>query len=345
MIFDVSSPIWNRWGSSSTASPTWHHGVSKSNFRSTGRYISMKAIAVNANGDVPALIDAHLPPTPGPGEVQVAVAAAGLNPIDWKIADGLLGPARAFPLILGRDVASTVTAVGGGVRLERGDRVCGWATGSYAELVLTTADLLGKVPGSVDLAAAAAVPTPGVTAYQLHTKACDARAKRVLIVGATGSVGAFTTQLMSGSGIEVIATARPDKAELMKSLGAAEIIDYAVGPVVEQVLSAHSSGVDLLIDLVNGPDGFAEMTRAVRRGGTAVSTIGAADEKKIRESRVACDNFVMFPDSRALESLLRQIQENTLSIVGRTEIPLEKAVDALAANREGRSTGKTVLML
>jgi len=305
----------------------------------------MKAVAVTANGEAPALIDAPLPPMPGPGEVQVAVTAAGLNPIDWKIADGLLGPARAFPLILGRDVAGTVTAVGEGVQLEPGDRVCGWATGSYAERVVTTADLLGKVPDAVDLAAAAAVPTPGVAACQLHTKACDARVKRVLIVGATGSVGIFVTQLMSGSGIEVIATARPAKAELMKRLGAAEIIDYTADPVVEQVLSVHSSGVDLLIDMVSGPADFAEMTQAVRRGGTAVSIIGAADRKELTELKVVCDNFMMSPDPRVLESLLRQIEQNTLSIVARTEVPLENAAGALAASREGRSTGKTVLTI
>lgn len=302
----------------------------------------MRAITINAYGEVPAMVEAPLPPSPGPGEVQVAVAAAGLNPVDWKVAAGLFGPTRGFPLILGRDVAGIVTAVGEGVRLEPGDRVSGWATGAYAEHVVTTAALLEKVPDAVDLTAAAAVPTPGVTAYQLSVRASDDGAGKVLIVGATGTVGTFATQLISASGSQVIATASPERAEGMRRLGADDILDHTSGPVVEQLLSLQPSGVDLLIDLVSGPVDFADMTRAVRPGGTALSAIGAA---RVNEPELTSENFTMTPDARALVLLLGQIGETTLQIVGLKEIPLEKAADALAASREGRSAGKTVLTI
>lgn len=302
----------------------------------------MRAVAINAFGDVPAMVDAPLPASPGPGEVQVAVAAAGLNPVDWKVADGLFGPPGAFPLLLGGDVAGTVTAIGEGVRLEPGDRVCGWATGAYAEHVATRAVLLAKVPEAVDLTAAAALPTPGVTAYQLSLKANDVGARTVLIVGATGTVGTFATQLISASGIQVIATASSERAEGMRRLGAHDILDHTAGPVVEQLLTLQTSGVDLLIDLVGGPEAFAEMTRTVRPGGTALSAIGAAC---VHDPELTSENFMMTPDARALAVLLGQIEETTLRIVGLQEVPLEKAADALAASRERRSAGKTVLTI
>ncbi|GGU59214.1 oxidoreductase [Streptomyces albospinus] len=313
----------------------------------------MRAVAVSAFGEQPQLMD--LPqPEPGPGEVLVRLAAAGLNPVDWKLADGMFGDAvkAAFPLVMGTDGAGEVVAVGPGVRrFTVGDPVFGQfqrpeqGGGSYCELAVADENSIGPAARSVTYATSAAVPTAGMTAYNLVEETRIGEGRWVLIVGATGGVGTFATQLAAGRGAEVIATARPAKAELMRTLGAAETVDHTAGSVADQVLAAHPDGVDVLIDMTSGPEEFIELTRAVRDGGTAVSLIGSADADVLTEHNLRGFNFVNRPSPQLLDILAGHLDAGRLTVLVGREVPLEEAPEELAASRTGRAQGKTVLAI
>ncbi|MEU9122532.1 NADP-dependent oxidoreductase [Streptomyces sp. NPDC048506] len=313
----------------------------------------MRAVAVTAFGGQPQLME--LPqPEPGPGEVLVRLAAAGLNPVDWKLADGAFGDAvkASFPLVMGTDGAGEVLAVGSGVRrFTVGDSVFGQfqrpeqGGGSYCELAVTDEARIAHAARSVTYATSAAVPTAGMTAYNLVEETRIGEGKRVLIVGATGGVGTFATQLAAGRGAEVVATARPAMAELMRNLGASETVDHTAGPLADQVLALHPDGVDVLIDMISGPAEFAELTRTVSDGGTAVSLIGSADADDLTERNLRGFNFVNRPSPQLLEILAGHLDAGRLTVLVGREVPLEEAPDALAASRTGRAQGKTVLAL
>ncbi|AIA04596.1 NADP-dependent oxidoreductase [Streptomyces noursei] len=313
----------------------------------------MRAVAVNAFGADPQLME--LPqPEPGPGEVLVRLAAAGLNPVDWKLADGMFGEAvhAKFPLVLGADGAGEVVAVGSGVRrFTVGDPVFGQfqrpdrGGGSYAEFAVADEGAIALAARSVTYATSAAVPTAGMTAYNLVEETRIGEGRQVLIVGATGGVGTFVTQIAAGRGAEVIATARPAKAELMRTLGAAETVDHTAGPIADQVLASRPDGVDVLIDMTSDATGFVELTRTVRDGGVAVSLIGSADADVLTEHNLRGFNFVNRPSPQLLEILAGHLDAGRLTVLVGLEVPLEEAPEALAASRTGRAQGKTVLAI
>ncbi|MFD9813287.1 NADP-dependent oxidoreductase [Streptomyces sp. NPDC059080] len=313
----------------------------------------MRAVAVSAFGAEPQLME--LPqPEPGPGEVLVRLSAAGVNPIDWKIADGMFGDpdTTSFPLVMGADGAGEVLAVGTGVRrFTAGDAVYGTfqrlrrGGGSYAELALADEQSLAHAARSVTYATSAAVPTAGMTAYNLVEETRIGEGSRVLVVGATGAVGTFVTQLAHGRGAEVIATARPVMADLMLTLGAVETVDHTAGPVADQVLAVHPDGVDVLIDLVSDAEAFTTMMRTVRDGGTAVSTIGAADADVLTDHNLRGFNFVNRPSPQLLEILAGHVDGGRLTVLVGREVPLEEAPAAVAEQRAGRAQGKTVLVM
>lgn len=313
----------------------------------------MRAVAVNAYGADPQLMEVP-PPHPGPGEVLVRLAAAGVNPADWKLTDGMFGDVAQghFPLVMGSDGAGEVVAVGTGVRrFTVGDPVFGQfqrperGGGSYAEFAVAREGDLARAARSVPYTLSAAVPTAGMTAYNLVEETRCGEGTRVLIIGATGGVGTFATQIAAGRGAKVIVTAKPATAERMRELGAAEIVDHTAGPVAEQVLAAHPEGVDVLIDLVGDADGFAESARAVREGGVAVSAIGSADPAALTERNLRGFNFVNRSSTQLLDILAGQIDAGRLTVQVGLEIPLEKAPEAVAASRTGRAQGKTVLTI
>ncbi|MCZ0972918.1 NADP-dependent oxidoreductase [Streptomyces albulus] len=292
----------------------------------------MRAVAVNAFGADPQLME--LPqPEPGPGEVLVRLAAAGLNPVDWKLADGMFGEAvhAKFPLVLGADGAGEVVAVGSGVRrFTVGDPVFGQfqrpdrGGGSYAEFAVADEGAIALAARSVTYATSAAVPTAGMTAYNLVEETRIGEGRQVLIVGATGGVGTFVTQIAAGRGAEVIATARPTKAELMRTLGAAETVDHTAGPIADQVLASRPDGVDVLIDMTSDAAGFVELTRAVRDGGVAVSLIGSADADVLTEHNLRGFNFVNRPSPQLLEILAGHLDAGRLTVLVGLEVPLRR---------------------
>ncbi|MEV0249475.1 NADP-dependent oxidoreductase [Nocardia sp. NPDC050712] len=291
-------------------------------------------------------------PEPGPRAVRVQLEAAGVNPFDRKVAEGILDGKlpHDFPLILGVDGAGTIVETGTEVtRFAVGDRVVGKflagraGHGSFAEYgVLPEDATLVRIPEGVPTMATAAVPTAGVTAQDLVDAAKIEPDQTVLIVGATGGVGVFLVQLANLAGAHVIATARGAAADQMQRLGAAETIDYTRGSVAEQVAARHPGGVDVLFDLVSAPEELSELTAVVRDGGSAYSTIFAANTEALRDRGIEGGNFESHGAAPELARLLRRVAEGDVVIPIEETVALAQAATVL--DKPG-ARGKTVLTI
>ncbi|KAB2344020.1 NADP-dependent oxidoreductase [Actinomadura rudentiformis] len=316
----------------------------------------MRAIAVSEFGATPALMNLPVP-APGPGEMLVKMVAAGLNPTDWKISDGMLKDEvdHAFPLVMGMDGAGVVEAVGEGVTPFRpGDQVYGQfflpprGLGSFAEFAIAgPGAAVAKMPDSMIYSEAAAVPTATMTAFNMVETAGVGVGHTVLIVGATGGVGQSAVQLAAGRGAKVIATAHADMADEMRRLGAAETVDYGgadrPGDVSEQVLRAHSAGIDEIIDLVSDQAGVERLAGLLRLGGTYISSVWAVHPDKMAAQALRGLNF----DNEASPALLAEIagliDAGSLRITVREEVSIEDAPATIARARAGGSRGKIVI--
>ncbi|MEU8901577.1 NADP-dependent oxidoreductase [Nocardia sp. NPDC048505] len=311
----------------------------------------MRAIVIRQFGATPEASDMPVP-EPGPREVRVQLEAAGVNPFDRKIAEGVLDGAlpHDFPLILGVDGAGTVVEAGVEVtRFAVGDRVVGKflarraGHGSFAEhSVLPEDATLVRIPEPVPTPAAAAVPTAGITAQDLVDAAKLEPDQTVLIVGATGGVGVFLVQLANLAGAHVIATARGDAADQMNRLGAAETVDYTQGSVAQQVAARHPGGIDALFDLVSAPEELSGLTHLVRPGGSVYSTVGAADPELLRDRGIEGGNFETCGAAPELARLLRRIAEGDVVIPVAETAPLAQLAAVL--DKPG-ARGKTVLTI
>ncbi|MDL4772317.1 MULTISPECIES: NADP-dependent oxidoreductase [Thermomonosporaceae] len=312
----------------------------------------MRAIAVSEYGATPSLMNVPRP-EPGPGEILVKVVAAGLNPFDWKVVDGILKDTveASFPIVLGTDGAGVVEEVGPDVtRFRPGEQVFGGfqdlarGTGTYAEYAIGREDApIAQMPEGLIYTQAAAVPTASTTAFNLVREAQLDEDQTVLVVGATGGVGQAVVQLAANQGAKVIATAREDMAEEMRGLGAAEIVDHARGDLNGQVLAAHSDGIDTVIDMVSDKAGVERLTTLLRPGGTYLSTIWSLNPDALAAQEIRGVNLQNSSSTGLLEEVGDLIEAGKLKVRIHREVSLEEAPAALARNRAGSSRGKTVI--
>ena len=234
----------------------------------------MKAAVIRAYGGPEVLRYEELPdPTPGVGEVLVRVAASSVNPFDWKLRSGAYKEAYplAFPAILGVDVSGSVEAVGSGVNEFRaGDRVFANASQTYASLCVVKATNLAKVPGQMELAGIAALPTVTLTGAQLAELATGGKGRgAILVTGAAGNVGRSAVFAAKNKGWSVIAGVRKSQAEEAKSIGADSVLalddDSAVKALEE---------LDAVADTVSGSIADVLIGK-VKKGGVFASVLAA----------------------------------------------------------------------
>lgn len=236
---------------------------------------TMRAVWQGALGSTEVLAHADLPrPVPGPSQVLIRVASAGLNPTDWKHRQlpGFLGDG---PRVLGWEVAGVVAETGLGVTIHQpGDQVFGmlpypFGVGAAAEYVLAPARSVVPVPANLDLDIAGAVPLTALTAWQaLVDTAHLAPGQRVLVHAGAGGVGHFAVQIAKHLGADVIATAGAVNHDLLRRLGADQVIDYTTADFA--AAAATADGVDVVLDPIGG-DTTARSLRVTRPGGTIVS--------------------------------------------------------------------------
>lgn len=296
--------------------------------------------------DVLRLIEAPAP-EPRPTEVLVRVAAAGVNPVDWKTRakGGFLGEP---PFTVGWDVAGTVEQVGYGVtRFAVGDRVFGMPrfpgeAAAYAELVTARSRQLTRVPDGLELHEAAAIPLGALTAWQtLVDTANVGPGRRVLIHAAAGGVGHLAVQIARARGAYVIGTARAVHHDFLRELGVDEPIDYTAVDV-----GASVRDVDVVLDLVGGENGIASLP-TLRDGGLLVNIPSGADLDALRAAagkRVRTTGFLVEPDGEGMDAIASLIDEGVLRVKVSRMLPLAQAARAHELGESGEiGGGKLVL--
>ncbi|NUT54095.1 MAG: NADP-dependent oxidoreductase [Saccharothrix sp.] len=287
-------------------------------------------------------------PVAGPGEVLVKVAAAGVNPLDWKIRSGDVPMYGEPPFVLGVDVSGTVEAVGPGVRrFAVGDAVFGMPrlpapTRAYAEYLTAPADELARKPETVDHPAAAGLASSALTAWQALVDIADVRAgQRVLVHAAAGGVGHMAVQIAKARGGYVLGTARADKHEFLRGLGIDEPIDYTAVDFAEV-----ARDVDVVFDLIGGEYGPRSL-RTLRPGGLLVSAVRAdpgTDEAEADARGVRFTLVGVAPSGTDLDEIAALAAAGKLTAHVDTMLPLADAAKAHELGETGRVKGKIVLV-
>lgn len=314
----------------------------------------MRAFAVDQFGAVGSIQEFPMP-EPAEGEVLVAVHAASVNVMDLIFIAGWMKDymEHRFPFVAGIDLSGIVERLGPGVDgFAAGDAVYGIVakpfvgTATFAEWATVGADSLAPKPASLDHAAAAAVPHAGLTALAAIDAADPQPGQVVVVVGATGGVGTFATQLAAARGATVVAVTSASGAAQAREFRAAETVDYGAGDVVSALRARYPQGVDALIDLHSDGDGLARLGPSIRAGGVAVSTRGpaatAAPALEKLGVRFAAANRL--PPAR-LPELTALFESGQLRVPPVKSFPLDQTGAALDEMAAGHVRGKLVIAI
>jgi NADPH:quinone reductase-like Zn-dependent oxidoreductase len=323
--------------------------------------VTMKAILIHVYGGPEVLTYEEVPrPTAGPGEVLLRVAAAGVNPSDWKTRTGFADfpvsrrpPRPSLPLILGHDVSGIVEAVGPDVTtFQQGDVVYGQTRlgealaggngayiGAYAEYTTTLATNLAPKPATIDHLHAAAVPTAALTAWQALFEYGKLEAgQSVLINGAGGGVGHLAVQLAKAREAQVIGVASGRHETFLREVGVDQFIDYTTTPLEQ---AAHK--VDLVLDTVGARDGD-RLLDMLKRGGRLVPVfLGHYSAERAAEASVTISLCLMRADAAQLSEISRLIDSGRVRVALDMVMPLWDARQAHERGESQHLRGKIVL--
>ncbi|WP_414941428.1 NADP-dependent oxidoreductase [Amycolatopsis sp. cmx-11-51] len=295
----------------------------------------MRAIIITQYGEPDVLRSAEVPlPEPGPGQVRVAVKAAGVNPIDWKIRSGAMAEVRPldFPHILGLELAGVVDAVGEGAGFAVGDEVFGWSdTGTYAEYALAT-NVIRK-PAGLSWPEAAALPIAGETALRVLGELEVKPGETLVIHGASGQVGRIATQAAVALGATVIGLAGASSLDEVKALGAVPV-QYGDG-WVSRVRSVAVGGVDAVFDAA----GFGVL-------GDSVDLLGSPDRLVTIADPAAFAQGLRFSASGSESAaVLEDLVARGLKLKLGSSYGLAEVAEAHRESATGHAGGKITLTL
>jgi alcohol dehydrogenase len=311
------------------------------------------------------------PPRAGPGEVAIAIHAAGINPIDAKIVDGQLKRVErlSFPSPLGFDCSGVVAEVGAGVEAFKvGDEVFARASrdrmGTFAERIALPAPIVARKPSTISHIEAASLPLVGLTTVQALSEYARAQpGQHVLIHAGAGGVGTFAIQYAKAIGLKVSTTARGRDAATLEELGADEVIRYDVESYLDR-----GARYDIVFDTLGGAytlDAF----RVLAPGGAVVSIAGPPDRdfarreglgivpavairfmsrrvyKAAKSKNAQYFRFLTRSDGAQLDRIRTMMDEGKLRAVVDRTFPLAEAIAALEYVAAGRAKGKVVLAI
>ncbi len=310
---------------------------------------TMRAARIHSYGDPTGVKIGKAPrPEPGRGQVLVRVKAAGVNALDWMIAEG---KARSWldhrlPLILGWELAGTVEKLGAEVkRLKPGDEVFGMidlsGDGADAEFAVGDESVFAIKPRTLDFPAAAAVPIAALTAHQALFDNAELRAgQTILIHAAAGGVGSMAVQLAKAHGARVIGTASdPEHMKLIRDLGCDQAIDYKSTRFEDQIRD-----VDVVLDAVGG-DTQSRSFGVLKKGGVLVALTEEPPQDLARKNGVRAMMIGVKPDGKRLAEIGRIIDDGKLRPLVQAVLPLEQAIEALALSHGRHVAGKIVLTM
>ena len=300
----------------------------------------MKAVRFSRFGAPEVLELVGLPdPHPGPGQIRVAVRAAGVNPIDWKMRSGTRG--GDLPQTTGREVAGVVDELGDGVKdVAVGDRVFGFAAGGGGAAELALSSDYAPIPPSLDFAHAAGLPVAVETAVRTLDLLGVGQGTTLLVNGAAGAVGSAAVQIAVDRGARVIGTASPGNHDYLRSLGV-EPTTYG-GGLVERVRALAPDGVDAALDAAGG----GALPALVELAGDPQHVVTVADYAGAEATGA---RFSGGPGTARAVHALRDVGELIESgrftmPVART-FPLEQIAEAHRLSETGHVRGKLVLLV
>jgi 2-desacetyl-2-hydroxyethyl bacteriochlorophyllide A dehydrogenase len=311
----------------------------------------MKAVIIDRYGspDVLKYVDIE-PPSLKSDRVLVKVRASSVNPLDWKLRQGMLKvlSGNNFPLILGFDVAGDVVKVGANVKLQPGDAVYACLNslpgGAYAEYVSVAESLLCPKPNNITYEEAAAVPLAAMTALQALRDLGKLKAgQAILINGASGGVGTFAVQIAKNEGASVTAVCSTSNLELVRGLGADRVIDYT-----QEDFTQKAEKYDIIFDAVSKRS-FSECQKSLKPQGVYITLLPSLD--------IFFNGFLTFfspgkkakflPFMRAnqddLTILKGLIEAGKLRVVIDRTYPLSEVAAAHRYSETGRAKGKVVI--
>lgn len=300
-----------------------------------------KAYVFTANGGPEVESFADLPrPVPGPGQLLVAVRAAGVNPADWKRRDGMAAPGAApeeFPVVFGREAAGVVEAAGPGTEgFAAGDAVFGNPdTGSFAQYTLLPVAIAAHKPAALSFTDAATLPVAAATAYDGLRQLALPPGASLLITGVGGGVGVAAAQIARHEGLTVIGTASAAKKAFAESLGVTHVES---GPgEADRIWAAAPGGIDGIFDLVGGSaladvavllDDRSRLITAADRG--TVARLGGSPVARARNQAV-------------LDAVAQLVTGGVLNPFVTATFPLDRAPEALRLVEAGHARGKIVV--
>ena len=323
----------------------------------------MKAIVQDTYGSADVLELREVDkPKPGDDEVLIRVHAAGVDPGVWHLMTGLpylvrvmgFGIRKPKIRIRGSDVAGTVEAVGRNVtQFKEGDPVYGTCDGSFAEYACARAERFAPKPANLSFEQAAAVPISGMTALNgLRDAGKIQSGQNVLIIGAAGGVGTYAVQLAKAFGAVVTGVCSTSKAELVRAVGADEVIDYT-----REDFTDGTRQFDLILDTA-GRRPLSHLRRALTPQGTLVIVGGEGGDRwlggfqrqifapvRSRFSQQKLLGLISKERQQDLLTLKDLIEEGKLTpVIGRT-FPLSEAPQAIRYLEQGHARGKAVLRI
>lgn len=331
----------------------------------------MKAYRLHRyGGPEAASLDEVAEPAPRPRDLLVRVAGMGLNPVDYKIRDGMLKTILklSFPATLGNELSGEVVSTGSAVtRFKPGDKVIARVEkdrlGAFAEMACIDESVAVAAPVSVDLAIAAGLPLAGLTALQALRDELDLRpGQHVLITAGAGGVGIFAIQLAKWLGAEVTTTASPRGDALVRDLGADHVIDYTTTD-----LAGVGRKFDAAFDLAGG-DALNACFALVKPGGTVLSVAGMPEPLTASKDlgagfglralfwlasfglrRQAAANGVRYrylfmrTSAAELAELAELVDTGKLRIIIDSQYRFDQIAEAIAHLEAGRAKGKVVV--
>jgi NADPH:quinone reductase-like Zn-dependent oxidoreductase len=303
----------------------------------------MKAVVLHEYGGPEKLKSEDYVPEPqiSGNTVLIAAAAAGVNPIDWKVRSGMRPKdfPLSFPTILGRDVSGVVRAVGANVKhFKVGDRVLALSNATYAELVAVDDSDVTHLPDGVDLADAAAIPLISLTGDQLVRFATNAKKGQVVLVtGALGSVGRAAVHTAKKIGAQVIAGVRGKELDEARSLGLSYVLAIDDDKAIEKFRL-----VDAIADTVGGEVG-AKLIPKVKQSGSFGYTSVLPESAASQNPTVKITRVFAKADPSKVREFADDVRDGKFVLPIGRRMPLRDAAEAHVLGEKG-GIGKIVLL-
>ena len=332
----------------------------------------MKALQITGYGDVKNNLVFYEveKPTIKDNQVLIEIHSASVNPIDYKIIEGLLKRIRklTFPCPIGFDVAGIVVERGSNVtNLKVGDevysRVPSESPGTFAEYIAVDSDVVCLKPSNLNFSESASLPLVGLTTIQSFDKASLKSGNKVLIHAGSGGIGTFAIQYAKSKGAYVYTTTSTKNVEWVKELGADRVIDYKTENYLNIV-----NNIDIVYETLGG-NYTIDAFKVIKNGGKVVSLIGNVDKETARElelngvfrfmlalKRMKITRqikhksayyklILMNSNGTQLNEIKKLVEDKLIKPVIDKEFSFSESIDALLYQKSGRAKGKIIIKI